>query len=61
MKCVHAMPFGAELRADGSVRFRLFAPAAKQVALVLDAARGSGARETLPMSPSRVVKALAKR
>ncbi|HEV2686268.1 MAG TPA: malto-oligosyltrehalose trehalohydrolase, partial [Actinomycetota bacterium] len=50
MKCVHAMPFGAELRADGSVRFRLFAPVAKQVDLVLEAARGSGARETLPMS-----------
>ena len=30
MKCVHAMPFGAELRADGSVRFRLFAPAARE-------------------------------
>src|SRR6266536_4464781 len=50
MKCVHAMPFGAEPRADGSVRFRLLAPVAKQVDLVLEAARGSGARETLPMS-----------
>src|SRR5882672_7455980 len=31
----HNMPFGAECRADGSVRFRLWAPAAKTVDLVL--------------------------
>lgn len=32
----HTMPFGAELQPDGSVRFRLWAPAAKQVSLVLE-------------------------
>ena len=30
------MPFGAEIRADGAVRFRLWAPAASRVELVLD-------------------------
>jgi len=30
------MPFGAEVQADGSVRFRLWAPAAKSVALSLE-------------------------
>jgi maltooligosyltrehalose trehalohydrolase len=33
---VHDMPFGAALRADGSTRFRLWAPSAKQVELLLD-------------------------
>ena len=32
----HTMPFGAELQPDGSVRFRLWAPAAKQVSLALE-------------------------
>jgi malto-oligosyltrehalose trehalohydrolase len=50
MKCAHAMPFGAELRADGSVRFRLFAPAASRVDLVLHAARQGGARTPLTMA-----------
>ena len=31
----HQMPFGAQLTADGAVRFRLWAPAARQVELVL--------------------------
>ena len=31
----HHMPFGAELAADGGVRFRLWAPAAREVALIL--------------------------
>ena len=31
MKRRHRMPFGAECRDDGSVRFRLWAPAAQQV------------------------------
>lgn len=31
MKCNHSMPFGAELREDGSVRFRLWAPKAQYV------------------------------
>jgi malto-oligosyltrehalose trehalohydrolase len=32
----HAMPFGAQLTADGAVRFRLWAPGAERVALELD-------------------------
>jgi malto-oligosyltrehalose trehalohydrolase len=32
----HAMPFGAEVLGDGGVRFRLWAPAAQEVSLVLD-------------------------
>jgi maltooligosyltrehalose trehalohydrolase len=35
MKRRHKMPFGAECRDDGSVRFRLWAPAARQVELCL--------------------------
>ena len=36
----HSMPFGAELTAEGKVRFRLWAPAAREVELVLhDSAR----------------------
>jgi maltooligosyltrehalose trehalohydrolase len=36
MKRKHAMPFGAECRDDGTVRFRLCAPAASSVCLVLE-------------------------
>ncbi len=36
MKPRHSMPFGAELLPDGAVRFRLWAPAAKKVELVLE-------------------------
>jgi malto-oligosyltrehalose trehalohydrolase len=50
MKHVHAMPFGAEVRADGSVRFRLFAPAASRVDLMLDGAGGSAS--LFPMEPT---------
>ncbi len=50
MKCAHAMQFGAELRADGSVRFRLFAPAASCVDLMLEATRDRASRVRLPMS-----------
>ncbi|HEV2397617.1 MAG TPA: malto-oligosyltrehalose trehalohydrolase [Candidatus Sulfotelmatobacter sp.] len=32
----HEMPFGGEIQPDGSVRFRLWAPAAKDVRLVLE-------------------------
>src|SRR5262249_58947182 len=32
----HRMPFGAEVRADGSTRFRLWAPAPKRVELWLE-------------------------
>jgi len=38
MKHRHEMPFGAECRDDGSVRFRLWAPAASSVSLALDGA-----------------------
>ena len=34
MKRRYNMPFGAECRDDGSVRFRLWAPAARKVELV---------------------------
>lgn len=37
MERKHAMPFGAEVSGDGKVRFRLWAPAASRVALLLDA------------------------
>ena len=43
MRRFHAMPFGAETREDGSVRFRLWAPAARSVDLCLT--------EPLPMEP----------
>ncbi len=42
----HAMPFGAELRADGTARFRLWAPSAESVELVL---AHDGAIQRLPM------------
>src|SRR5215475_8063800 len=35
MKRRHEMPFGAECRADGSVRFRLWAPAARSVDVLI--------------------------
>jgi maltooligosyltrehalose trehalohydrolase len=46
MKRRHEMPFGAECRNDGSVRFRLWAPAAKKVELRLQ----SNAVKTLPLN-----------
>jgi malto-oligosyltrehalose trehalohydrolase len=46
MRFRHDMPFGAALQDDGSVRFRLWAPACEQVSLVLE---DSG--ESLPMAP----------
>lgn len=36
MKRSHSMPFGAEVRPDGSVRFRLWAPTAQRVDLLLE-------------------------
>lgn len=42
----HSMPFGAELRDDGSVRFALWAPAQEAVTLVLRDAKGA---RDLPM------------
>ncbi|MCU1302234.1 MAG: malto-oligosyltrehalose trehalohydrolase [Candidatus Sulfotelmatobacter sp.] len=41
MKRRHNMPFGAECRDDGSVRFRLWAPSAKRVEVSLAAANRS--------------------
>ncbi|MDX1375287.1 MAG: malto-oligosyltrehalose trehalohydrolase [Burkholderiales bacterium] len=40
MSPVHHMPFGAELRADGTTRFRLWAPDVASVDLELEAAEG---------------------
>jgi len=47
----HHMPFGAEVLADGRVRFRLWAPAAKRVDLCLEGnpAKAAAASTTLPM------------
>ena len=47
MRRSHAMPFGAELSADGVARFRLWAPAAKRVEI--DFPRGDELR-TLAMA-----------
>jgi maltooligosyltrehalose trehalohydrolase len=44
------MPFGAQITDDGSVRFRLWAPQAKQVDLVLN--DGRGITQMLPMTGS---------
>ena len=41
------MPFGAELDAEGGARFRLWAPSAKQVDLVLQSAATTAAIQTL--------------
>src|SRR6267154_461630 len=46
MKRRHDMPFGAECRDDGSVRFRLWAPAARRVELSLTGGKHS---TTLPL------------
>ena len=35
---IHRMPFGAEVRSDGCVRFRIFAPAAEQVQIAVEGA-----------------------
>jgi maltooligosyltrehalose trehalohydrolase len=45
MRRRHAMPFGAELREDGTTRFRLWAPGAKQIDVVLGAGDSAGAFE----------------
>ncbi|HXM67656.1 MAG TPA: malto-oligosyltrehalose trehalohydrolase [Candidatus Acidoferrum sp.] len=48
MKRRHKMPFGAEYRDDGSVRFRLWAPAARRVELSLT---GTTRSTLLPLKP----------
>ena len=45
----HRMPFGAQMEADGSVRFRLWAPAAQRVAIELDESGRRG--RLLEMTP----------
>ncbi len=47
----HHMPFGAEPRNDGQVRFRLWAPAAEQVDVCLRSDRGKGETLCLRMQP----------
>lgn len=42
MKRAHAMPFGAVLRPGGGARFRLWAPSAQRVDLVLDGGPSAG-------------------
>jgi malto-oligosyltrehalose trehalohydrolase len=42
---MHKMPFGTEIRTDGTVRFRLWAPGQEQVSLILE-----GGGKTLPMT-----------
>ena len=44
MQCIHAMPFGAALRAGGGVEFRLWAPGATRCELAL----GSDGQQLLP-------------
>lgn len=44
----HRMPFGAEIGPDGAVRFRLWAPAAKRVELLLYEAEASRTSDGLP-------------
>jgi glycogen operon protein len=44
----HAMPFGPQLLDNGEIRFRLWAPQAKRVELLLETRRGSQA--SLPLS-----------
>jgi len=48
MRCKHEMPFGAECRDDGTVRFRLWAPKAESVSLHL---AGSGERKAQGETP----------
>jgi len=48
MKHSHSMPFGAKVRSDGSVRFRLWAPKARLVDLCLE----NGEQDRLPLADS---------
>lgn len=48
MKRSHGMPFGAEYRADGSVRFRLWSPKAQFVEVLLSESRKSYPLSQLP-------------
>jgi maltooligosyltrehalose trehalohydrolase len=44
----HEMPFGAQVLADGRVRFRLWAPAVRQVGLCLESADGERIEPMVP-------------
>ncbi|HXS27576.1 MAG TPA: malto-oligosyltrehalose trehalohydrolase [Steroidobacteraceae bacterium] len=48
---LHPMPFGAEPTPDGAVRFRLWAPAARQVELVLLGPQSTAPQRILEMRP----------
>ncbi|MFY9980354.1 MAG: malto-oligosyltrehalose trehalohydrolase [Candidatus Sulfotelmatobacter sp.] len=50
MKRLHKMPFGAQCLEDGSVRFRLWAPAAHKVELSIESAQTDGATR-IPLQP----------
>jgi maltooligosyltrehalose trehalohydrolase len=47
---MHRMPFGAEVTPDGAVRFRLWAPAARRVDVVL---YGGERTQTVPLHPAQ--------
>src|SRR5690348_10426691 len=47
MQRMHTMPFGAELTRDGQARFRLWAPSAHSVELLLTRAK---AEKSVPMT-----------
>jgi maltooligosyltrehalose trehalohydrolase len=53
---IHSMPFGAELTAQGAVRFRLWAPAARKVEVVITGAphepQSESAPRIIPMRPA---------
>ncbi|MBU6994118.1 hypothetical protein [Ferrovum myxofaciens] len=47
MRSSHDMPFGAHLLPGGNIRFRLWAPAVRQVELILE--QDDGKKTILPM------------
>jgi len=61
VRYAHAMPFGAEVRADGRVRFRLWAPAATQVELVLYPPDDRAASKPLPLDTTATLAVVSKR
>jgi maltooligosyltrehalose trehalohydrolase len=58
MKRRHEMPFGAECRDDGSVRFRLWAPAAHRVELRVEPSKKDSASGLSRRSPTPLRSAL---
>ena len=49
MKRRHSMPFGAELREDGTTRFRIWAPGAKRVDVELGTDAGRNGASAAPL------------